>query len=534
MFYPPTIPINILTFLILSCFWGGVSFAINRRLGDQSYKAWVLHLATGALGGLASLGLLTAASLIPDDWSACRLSWSGGLLCGYQLYSGESGPSNGFFYPPVGAWFYIPAAALGLLTKSAQVSLVFGWFMSLLCILLPMAFVLYRARGSVPFDQFLLAALPCIFVGLGFSLALPQLRYLATMVHVDSPALLFLSFSAILILPLCNDEKHLEKRVFLSGVLLAFSAMTKQSAWPLVPVVTGGCLAFHGWKNTLKFLSGGIIATSVIILSFFILGENFYEAFKMVWYWPMRQASITPVIDCILQTWNVNFPIICALTIITIVVLVKKIKNHRSYLKSIYFCLLLGFWAVPFSILTRTKIGADSNHLALPSFFFLIAFILLFYKLLIDFERKSLFSVCVAQFAIVILLSISLVPYYKTYCGWYLWINNPHSQALKYEFQSQSGNSNSKLYFPWQVFSTLIATGKLYHIDDCLRYEEAAGWVRSSKSLKKYLPQAPFKIPLRPFGASSYLVEKMGFQKWEQDPYFSKWLPNWEIYCSNK
>lgn len=114
--------------------------ALSWKVGDQSRDAWILHGLTGLLGALASLGLLTAISFIPDDWSACRLSWSGGILCGYSLYSGEAGPSNGFFYPPVGAWFYIPVAALGLLFKSAQIALFLGWLMSLLCMLLPIFF----------------------------------------------------------------------------------------------------------------------------------------------------------------------------------------------------------------------------------------------------------------------------------------------------------------------------------------------------------------------------------------------------------
>jgi hypothetical protein len=42
MFYPPTIPINILTFLIFSLFWGGVSFAYAWKVGDRSRDAWAL------------------------------------------------------------------------------------------------------------------------------------------------------------------------------------------------------------------------------------------------------------------------------------------------------------------------------------------------------------------------------------------------------------------------------------------------------------------------------------------------------------
>jgi hypothetical protein len=72
--------------------WGSLTWVF---LGKQeSKKALAEHGLIGLLGALASMLLLTAFSFVPDDWSACRLSWSGGLLCGYNLYAGDAGPSN--------------------------------------------------------------------------------------------------------------------------------------------------------------------------------------------------------------------------------------------------------------------------------------------------------------------------------------------------------------------------------------------------------------------------------------------------------
>ena len=532
MFYPPTIPINFLTFLLFSLFWGGVSLAFAWKTADRSRESWLLHVLTGFFGSLASLGLLTAISFIPDDWSACRLSWSGGILFGYNLYSGEAGPSNGFFYPPVGAWFYIPPAAFGLLFKSAQISLFIGWLMSLLCMLLPIFFLLSRAKSSSPSTLSAAAALPCFFVGVGFILALPQLRYLATMVHVDSPAAFFLGMSIVLILPLCDSKNYPSKLFFVSGSLFSLAAMTKQSVWPVVPILAIGLLIFYGWKNTLQFALAGIATLILVALCLLISGENFYQAYKMIWHWPMRQASITPVGECFRQFWLLNIPLLVALAVLIFIFISKKIKIERNYLNSILFSLALGAWLVPFSILTRTKIGADSNHLALPSFFILMALILLLYQILsFGILNKNAFMASIlTALSLLTILAFVFIPYLKTYCGWYLWCNNSHSQALKYEMHHQSTEAYSQFYFPWQIFSTLIATGKLYHIDDCLRYEESAGWKRSKESLFRFLPQEPFKIARRPFGASSYVARKMDFQQIELDAYHSKYLLNWEIY----
>lgn len=521
--------------MILALFWGGVSYCLGKRSDESAREKWLLHALTGVFGGLASLGLLTAASFIPDDWSACRLSWSAGVLCGYPLYSGDAGPSNGFFYPPVGAWFYLPAAAVGLISKSVEISLTLGWIMSLICIIFPLVLLLFRSNGSDPSKRFFLAALPCGLTGIGFAFALPQLRYLATMIHVDSPAVLFLALSVVLFLPIGDSKKKLDKRIFFSGVAFAFAAMTKQSIWPLVPVFAIGCIAFYGLKKILIFIAGGIIATFIIIICFYFLGENFYEAYKMIWYWPIRQASVTPIVDCILQTWRLNMPLMLSFGASLLIIKYNQIKIDKTILSSIYFCLILGGWSVPFSILTRAKIGADSNHLALPSYFFLMALILILNQILIftcleEYKRKSLLTAVLAQCMIIASLVLPLNSYIKTYCGWYLLLNKFHSQVYNYEFLKQVGNQKPKVYFPWQVFSTLIATGKLYHIDDCLRYEEAAGWKRSSESLQRFLPDEPFMIATRPFGAPSYLVGKMGFQQNVPDANLSKALPNWEFF----
>ena len=532
MFYPPTIPINILTFLLLSLFWGGFSLAFTWKVGDRSRVPFSLHLLTGLFGGLASLGLLTAVSFIPDDWSACRLSWSGGILHGYHLYSGEAGPSNGFFYPPAGAWVYIPAAAVGLFFKSAQISLFIGWLMSLLCMLLPIYFLLRRAKNSSPSTMSAAAALPCFFVGMGFILALPQLRYLATMVHVDSPAAVFLGISVVLILPL-NDSKNYSAKLFLaSGSLFSLAAMTKQSVWPVVPVLAIGLFLFYGSKNTLKFALAGIATLTLVAVCLLISGENLYQAYKMIWHWPMRQASITPVWECLRQLWLLNIPLLAASVVLIFILIWRKIKIERNFLKSILFLLALGAWLVPFSILTRTKIGADANHLALPSFFILMALILLLHQIL-SFEilnKNAFHASTLTALPLLIVLACAFNPYFKTYCGWYLWCNSSHSQALKYEMHNQSTEAYSQFYFPWQIFSTLIATGKLYHIDDCLRYEESAGWKRSEESFYAFLPPQPFQIAMRPFGAPSFICQKIGMQKIAPESHYSKYLPDWAFY----
>ncbi len=517
---------NWVTFCVLFLIWGVASWIfLGKR--EKSKEALAEYGLIGLLGSMASMLLITAFSFVPDDWSACRLSWSGGLLSGYNLYLGENGPSNGFFYPPVGAWFYIPAAAVGIFFQTAQASLLIGWCMSFLCILLPIIILLWRFKIHYSTWNSIIV---CFLVGVAFSLSLPQLRYLATMVHVDSPSALFLGLCIVLLLPLSDNDKFVAVRIIFGGVFFGLAALTKQSVWPIVPLLGFGIIIRYGFNNAIKFLSSYLITSLVIFILFYIAGENLKEAYYMVWRWPMNQVSITPISECLKQTIIINFPIILSMIVLGSVIIKTGVKINKNVLISLLFLVMAGLWMMLFSILTRTKIGADANHLALPSYLFVISVLMLINNIFnISSKPKKHVYVCI--FLVFAFVGLTAIPYIKTYCGWYLWVNNSHTQAFNYErTYSSEGDQASNLYFPWQVFSTLIATGKLYHIDDCLRYEEAAGWTRTNQSLKQFLPEKPFKIAVRPFGAPSYICQKIGMQKIAPESHFSKYLPNWTIY----
>ena len=165
-----------------------------------------------------------------------------------------------------------------------------------------------------------------------------------------------------------------------------------------------------------------------------------------------------------------------------------------------------------------------------------MALILLLYQILsFGILHKNAFTTSgLTALSLFLFLFFAFFPYYRTYCGYYLWCNNSHTQALKYEMHHQSAETFPRFYFPWQIFSTLIATGKLYHIDDCLRYEESAGWERSKDSFDAFLPPQPFQIATRPFGAPSYICQRIGMQKIVPESHFSKYLPNWTFFIGSK
>lgn len=183
---------------------------------------------------------------------------------------------------------------------------------------------------------------------------------------------------------------------------------------------------------------------------------------------------------------------------------------------------LITLWMIPFAILTRTKLGADSNHLALPLFCILMTMAPLLSKIAdgaIFTSKLSMLGIFYSL-SLLLLTGLSLQSYLATNCGWYLWTHNSQQQAMERLHHPHEG-----LYLPWQILPMLISDGRLYHLDDCLRYENGMGWRRSSTSLSRFLPNPLTEIAIRPFGAPSYLADDASSNKTDLDPM----LPGWTI-----
>lgn len=491
--------------------------SLGRRLTLITFAACLIALAV--------MCLLTALGFIPDDWSACRLTWPGSLFFGYHLYMGNEGPSNGFFYPPFGAWFYLPAAALGILLHSAIVALVIGWLMSIGCIFAPIALLLWLLNRERSLSGL------TIVISLGMSACLvfgtPQLRYVATMVHVDSPAILFMALSMILILPIGLRDHGVElPRMLLAGCLLALGVFSKQSVWPILPGLILATVLFHNVKS-IVFLILGALLTGVLLLGVLLSIENWAEAYRMIWKWPVRQIAITPVGTILQQFTLSNLPILGVWLTLWMCGGTSRRLHNTAVQQAVMILVLLALWMTPFAVMTRMRIGADWNHLAIPSYLALLSIVLLIPRAMEMLLSSHSISAIVASLLILGILGGMVIPYLSSNCGWYLWIQNSHEQAMKWE--KGKAALSQRIYFPWQALSTLLEERKLYHLDDCLRYEESAGWSRRYDTLDRYFPKSPFQVAIRPFGAPSYLVEKLGLGITKSIPE----LPGWSIYQKN-
>lgn len=494
------------------CFAGILAITRVPSVRNISGQTWRHSVLAASLAASALMALFTALGFIPDDWSANRLSWSAGLLKGYPLYPGEEGPSNGFFYPPVGAWFYLPAAFFTLKYQAPWIGQLIGWCLSIACVFLPLSLCIRSSRESSLQARILAMLLVFCLV-----MASPPLRYVATMIHVDAPSLLFAGLALLLFqtrAPLTSVN------LMSAGLLLALAAWTKQSTWPLLPAFLTVVMLLSGWRRSCVALLvsvGGLLVLSCISFIF----ESPSEMARMIWSLPLRQQSATPLSVVIPLFFREGWPVLLLSAGVTLGAIIGKPDFSGRNLRPALAMILLGAWMVPFVIMTRTKLGGDSNHFALPLFCLLMGAASLlpqiFDTLLVPhrFETPQMIMV----FCLLLLPLLALAPYVSTSCGWYLWTHNSQQQAMERLRHPHDG-----LYLPWQVLPMLMTDGRLYHIDDCLRYENGMGWHRSRASLTRFLPAPLAVIAIRPFGAPSYLADRPAPQG-DTDPM----LPGWTI-----
>ncbi len=395
--------------------------------------------------------------------------------------------------------------------------------MSMACIFTPIVLLIHRLNQKATLRHAEVFLTLSLAAGLIFSC--PPLRYVATMIHVDSPALLFLGLSIVMILPINSDKKPLVfEKLQWAGCFLSLAMFSKQSVWPIMPLIIASVMQQQGLKAGIRFLASALL-TLLLALGIMFSLENGSESFRMIWQLPTHQSVVTPAIFAARQLLLAALPLLILLGILVVFLFFRPEPLDVSVKKSAYLLLLMALWMAPFAIVTRMRMGADVNHLALPCYLTLLGALTLVPSMMSClFNSESITSPFLFSLLGTALLATALSPYLSQSCGWYLWSHNSHQQALCYE-----ENHLPRTYFPWQIYSMLIAEGKLYHLDDCLRYESAAGWKRSTDSLRKYFPEEPFQIALRPFGAPSFIAQEFHYRKISSSPF----LKNWELFQKN-
>ena len=434
------------------------------------------------------------------------------LLYGCHLYPDlENEPANGYFYMPMGAWAYLPVAIIGKLLKLPTVTLFFGWVMTLVFFFAPII-ILIRKLNLTVLWKILIFLLTVLLV---FSNA--PMTYVANLIHVDAPGICFVMSALVVLLTIEGTNKRTKlSTAAISGILLALAILTKQTYWPLVALILAWAILTIREIKTLLLTFAGVALLLMGILFFF-------EKPQLVYQFAIKAALSAPKGVSYTESGMIFLKVTYPLILIeaALLTLATARCSIHKHLKSIILLIGAAIVMTPLAIHTFTKVGADTNHFIIPEYLLLLSIIITIAST-VEVQKDNAFYPMLATGFVLLIACWMLTPGLRAGWSYRFWFNNCADTAFRYDLKHKG-----EIYFPWQVLSTLMAEGRMYHIEGGLIFERMFKMrERSNANLKEFLPNKMFKMAvLLPFWPS-YLVDQEGLVETSGSPE----LPGWAIY----
>ena len=466
----------------LVLFAGGA--AVLYRGVPPDRRGWRWFLTPLALYLAFSAIVLKWLSAPAMDWNAARLAVSLAFLKGAPIFGL---PGHGPFlcagYGPAGPWAFTPVA----LVSTPTCALLAGSLLSLTYYLAPATLLLLPRKGSPP------QATPwaaCVWCGcVAWTLTLSGLPYQAFGIHVDAPAVGFGALACWFLLR--RREPSDPRYLAVSALCLILSAGSKQVEFPLLLGLPLYVLYVDGWRAAARYLLylglAGLAALcvwrrmyglddllywSLIVPLRFPTGPSFWEnlanfAERAMWLLPWLVAGALVGAG----SWR------------------RAGGGLRTWLRANPWTLLLwaGLVVAPTSIRAMQLFNGSSNSLHCL-YYWALAFSMLLFPNVLDAEPRGLRQALRALLILFVVsaLAAQIVKHTKDLerenpAGYF---TNSREVAFRYAKEHPG-----EAYFPWEILSSLLAEGRVYHFDYGVYAQELAGIpVDRRTQLEPYLP----------------------------------------------
>lgn len=341
-----------------------------------------------------------------------------------------------------------------------------------------------------------------------FTTYLESLSYNAFRIHADAPALAFITLACIIVY---KEKKQISfTKLLISSILAIFAVWTKQVAVPILVALPLYIFLAYDIKIFKRYLAclviSGVVISGILIIVF--KPQNLL--FNMITIpsnhpWINNNKILILVLTakdlidfCILPGIIVGFWIL-----FTIPNNPKKMKiwiQENPWL--LFFIVSLFF--IPTSLLSKVKTGGDVNGMYTVYFLTITANLVLL-KQALNLSIKSIPKTLqriskIWLLVIVIMFTIKHInpPIFSIYKSLPNFFNNAHQ--IVYEYCKKNP---SKVYFPWNPLSTMMAENKLYHFDDGIYSLDLAGFPISKNHFMAYIP-VNFTMIAVPLWADSF------------------------------
>lgn len=473
------------------------------------------------LAAQAGDGILNAPSFV---WNEVRLARSMALLHGIGLYPGRdtTGPVIGTLHTPVSHCLYLAVAGL----HDPTYSLLAGSLLSMLLIFVPISWVLLRAsKGNR--DRLLGAAAAFLYCGFLIMQA-PGTFQIASMIHTDAAALAFATLACGVF---CNPRQPITApQAWLAGVACVLAVGSKQTMAPMVlalalflAVTAGARLLAHFGAAVL--VGGAVLLAAILAL---VPAQAFlFNTVTMAAHRPLKQGYIELLVMFYRAGKQDALPALFPMLLLAGGQWIAAERNPglRDFIRAnrwLAFA-LAGAALIPGTLMALVTVGADVNHLGLALYFLFVAAGLAIERYLAHPGNSWLRGTAWMCATLGILVSIApgtLLSLPSRLRGLH---RNAAELALHYELQHPG-----RAYFPCDPMATLLANGRVYHVDYSLYDREIAGCPLTAHQYEAGLPPGFTVVAIPPGERPESSALRDMLKRCERDDDIE--LPGWTVY----
>jgi hypothetical protein len=489
---------NLFFAFITAFFLTGIALWYYLRNQCNTHRYWHIVLFSAISVGAITAGIMTIVALAIDDWNACRLVPATALFYGYPLYATANDPANAFAYGPIGAWVYLPAAAIAIFLGSPTLGILSGIVTSFIIMCFPVFILITKSSSSIIYK------LASGILAVGLFVALSPLRYVTFSIHVDAVGL---ASAALAVFFAAQTNRENAKSSYVCGVLCGVAVLSKQIFIP----VGGVCFILLFLIGSAALVRAGIAFILVALFTFMVVwvsgsSSGFIDMYINFFSGSASRMTFLKSFVEMLPSLTIQV-FILLLVWIAAGVKIPSISNlHQALIinsdaRTIFGFLFAAAGFTPVGCSAARILGGDVNHYAIAIYFLTLLTVFLLVRISNKNSERALqpsWLVCAA----LLVSAASTWPYLLRFPGWYLYDNNFLEQAMKYS-QKNAG----AVYFPWQPLSVLLGEGRLYHLGEQLHYEILAGKPRHSREqYLRHIPGEDRPVAVRPYGAPASVI----------------------------
>jgi hypothetical protein len=469
----------------------------------------------------AGAGILNSPSFV---WNEVRLARSVALLHGFSLYLDKdaTGPVIGTLHTPVSHCLYLTVAGF----HSPTYLLLAGSLLSLLLIFVPLSWVLLRASQGNR-DRLFGATAAFLFCGFLIMQA-PGTFHTASMIHTDAAALAFATLACGVF---CNPRKPITvPQVWLAGVGCVLAVGSKQTMAPIVLALALFLGVCTGAKLLAHFGAAVLIGGTVLLAAILALAPAHAFLFNTVTlaaHRPLKDGYIELLVQSFRAGKQDALPALFPMLLLAGYrwIAAESRPDLRDFVRAnrwLAFALAAAA-LIPVTVKAIVTVGTDVNHLGSVLYFLFVAAGLAIEQCLAD-PGNSLLRGCAWMCAALGIL-VGIAP--GTLLSLPSRLRDVHQNApeaaLHYE-QRRPGRA----YFPCNPMASLLADGRVYHVDYSVYDREVAGYPLTSHQFEAGLP-AGFTVVAIPPGEQPQSSALRDMLK-RYEPVTDIELPGWTVY----